>query len=56
MSFSMDGAGQFVNVKAKVSLFGKEFSLNVGSVNPYLPHITGPAVANKALQMYKNSV
>lgn len=56
MTFSTDNAGRFVNVKATVNMFGKQFSLSVGALNPYLPHIAGPAVANAALERYKNSV
>lgn len=56
MTFSMTPQGQFTNVKATVELFGKQFSIQAGDINPYLPDVAGPAVANAALEMFKNSV
>lgn len=56
MTFSMTPQGQFTNVKATVDLFGKQLLIEAGDVNPYLPDVAGPAVANAALEKFKSSV
>jgi len=54
MSFEMSGASM-VNVIARVELFGKQFDVNIGSINPYHYDQSGPLLAQKALEIFKRS-
>lgn len=48
--------GGFKDVQVKVHLFGKDLSFTVNQpVNPYLPHIAGPVIAQMALGLFKSA-
>lgn len=53
---AIDSTGLFTGVTTKVQIFGKEFTFAINqAINPYVPGITGPIVAQQALDLFIKS-
>lgn len=53
---AIDSTGAFRGITARVQIFGKEVSFTVNqAINPYIPNIAGPIVAQQALNLFKSS-